>query len=215
MTPGSIIQRALELDLDCIAITDHNSAGNAAVAMELAQRNGLILIPGMEVETQEEVHLLCYFPTLEQLLEWDIIVSQSLPPLKNDEELIGYQLLTDLNDEYRAKDERLLATAAQLSVDEVVEKVVALGGIVVPSHVDRPVNSIIGQLGFIPPELEIAVIEISKNTKPSVFFEKHPELTPYSYVVGSDSHYIEDIGRCGEPLPGFPLVGDMARLLVR
>ena len=59
---GQIIQRALELDLDCIAITDHNSAGNAAVAMELAQRNGLILIPGMEVETKKRFICFVIFP---------------------------------------------------------------------------------------------------------------------------------------------------------
>ena len=215
MTPGNIIQRALELKLDCIAITDHNSAGNVGVAVELAQRNGLMIIPGMEVETREEVHLLCYFPTLEQLMEWDKIVSKNLPPLKNDEELIGYHLLTDLDDQYCAKDERLLAAAVQLAVEEVVEKVTGLGGMVVPSHVDRPVNSILGQLGFIPPETGIEVIEISKNTKPGVFFEMHPELAGCSYITGSDSHCLEDIGRCGQEAVGFPLVEKMAHLLVR
>src|SRR5690554_5869694 len=123
MTPGNIIKEAIRLGLDCIAITDHNTAGNVEVAMKLARENGLILIPGMELETREEVHLLCLFSNLEGLKQWEELVEKKLPSLTNDEDFFGYQLLTDDNDQYIAKEERLLATATRLSLAEAVEGV--------------------------------------------------------------------------------------------
>lgn len=213
MTPGNIIQQALKLGLDCIAITDHNTAGNVAVAMELGKQYGLTIIPGMEVETREEVHLLCFFPVLEKLLAWDRVVADNLPQKENAEEHIGYQLLTDLADQYAAKDHRLLATATYLSVDEVVTTVNRLGGMVVPSHVDRRVNSILSQLGFIPPDLGIRVIEITRHSNLEQFFGENPHAKGYSYITGSDSHYLTDLGRCGQGQVGFPLIKEMAWLM--
>jgi len=193
MTPGNIIKQALEVGLDVIAITDHNTAGNVEVALKLVSDTDLIIIPGMEVESIEEVHLLCFFDSLEQLKKWDKIVDQALPDMENDEEGFGYQLLTDESDEYIAKESKLLATATSLSVNEIVEIVNSLDGIVIPSHLDRPYNSLIGQLGFVPPELKISAIELSKNADPKKFFAKYPNLMDYSYIVSSDSHYLKDI----------------------
>ncbi len=197
MTPGNIINEALRIGLDYIAITDHNTAGNVQVAMELAQASKLKIVPGMEVETREEVHLLCLFPSLDLLLAWDQIVDQNLPALKNDTEHFGDQLLTDSNDQYRAHEERLLATATRLSVAETVSGVTKLDGIIIPAHVDKPVNSIIRQLGFIPADSEIKMIEISRNTRPEDLFSKYPYLQEYRFICGSDSHYLDDIGKCG------------------
>ncbi|MCK9525881.1 MAG: PHP domain-containing protein [Limnochordia bacterium] len=197
MTPGNIIQQAVKLGLDCIAITDHNSAGNIQVALQLAKAHGIKLIPAMEIETREEVHLLCYFPSLGALLEWEAMVYENLRNFKNDEALFGHQLLTDMNDEYMAKEDRLLAMATQLSLSETMEKVTKLGGVVVPAHVDRSVNSILGQLGFIPPDAGIRVIEISRNTDPVDFLRIHPHLNHFRYIQSSDSHYLTEIGRCG------------------
>lgn len=198
MTPGNIIKKAVQRGLTCIAITDHNTAGNVWAAQKLAERQGIKLIPAMEVETREEVHLLCYFPTLKHLLKWDSVVQRHLPKLKNNEEYFGYQLLTDLNDQYVAKEERLLATASELSLEEAVEIVTRLQGIVVPAHVDRQANSILHQLGFIPPDLAISIIEISANTDPKRFCDAIPELSRYQYVQGSDSHHLDQIGKCGK-----------------
>ena len=47
MTPGNIIKEALKLGLDCIAITDHNAAGNVEPALKIARNTDLIVIPGM------------------------------------------------------------------------------------------------------------------------------------------------------------------------
>ncbi len=212
MTPGNIIQQAVNLGLEYIAITDHNSAGNTQVAQQLAQANGIKLIPAMELETREEVHLLCYFSSLDALLEFEAIVHENLPSLKNDERLFGYQLLTDIKDEYIAKEDRLLSMATKLSLSEAIENVTNLQGVVIPAHVDRPANSILGQLGFIPSDMGIQVIEISRNTDPMGFLRVHPHLDQYRYIQGSDSHYLTDIGRCGNT-EGFILDEDLLKLI--
>jgi PHP family Zn ribbon phosphoesterase len=205
MTPGNIIKEALKLGLDCIAITDHNAAGNVEPALKIARNTDLIVIPGMELESVEEVHLLCYFPGLAEIKEWELTVQANLPLLYNDEEVFGYQLLTDESDDYIGKEERLLATATGLSISQVVEGVSSLGGIVIPAHVDKAVNSIIGQLGFLPPELDSCIIEISRNTAPLNFFKKYPGLKNLPYLRSSDSHYLYEIGSCGEQYKGFYL----------
>nr|NLJ03258.1 PHP domain-containing protein [Bacillota bacterium] len=196
MTPGNIVKQAAAMGLEYIAITDHNSAGNVRAALEFARKNGLKLIPAMEVETREEVHLLCYFSSVDALLELEEVVHKHLPDMDNDEELFGYQLLTDHNDEYTAKEERLLALATELSLVQALKLVTNLGGVAVPAHVDRPTNSILGQLGFIPPDERITVIEISRNTDPESFLRRHPQLKGYGIIQGSDSHYLPEIGCC-------------------
>ncbi|MFP4015995.1 MAG: PHP domain-containing protein [Halanaerobiales bacterium] len=193
MTPGNIIKQALQQGLDMIAIADHNAVGNVEVAIKLAGGTGLTVLPAMEVESSEEVHLLCYFDSLRKLYQWDEIVASNLPALKNDEDSFGYQLLTDESDEYIAKEERLLATATRLSVNEIVNTVTGLGGVVVPSHIDRPYNSLLANLGFIPADLEISLFELSRNASPDSFFARFPFLQDYFYIVSSDSHYLEDI----------------------
>lgn len=213
-TPGNIIKRAVKLGLDCIAITDHNTAGNIPIALELAKGTGVNLIPAMEVETREEVHVLCYFPTLEALLAWDSIVKEHLPDLDNNEEFFGHQLLTDYTDQYIAKEGRLLAVATGLSLSDTVSAVTKLGGIAVPAHVDRPTNSILSQLGFIPRDIEIRILELSSNRAMDDYLRTHPELDSYLFLQGSDSHYLTDIGKCGGG-DGFNLGGELGRLMSR
>ena len=158
MTPQNIIDKALEIGLDIIAITDHNSAKNVATTVELATATDLTVIPGMEVETKEEVHLVCLFPTVDKVLQWQEIVSDALPDVKNNEEAFGPQLITNKNDEYIKKEQKLLLQATTLSVTDVVAEVNNLKGLVIPAHVDKTNYSLIYNLGFINPELNILVV---------------------------------------------------------
>ncbi len=70
MSPRKIVQTAMEKGLDMIAITDHNSTRNVRTCVEIGKKSGLFVIPGCEVNTQEEVHCLCYFPDLEAMEEF-------------------------------------------------------------------------------------------------------------------------------------------------
>ncbi|TDX49026.1 PHP domain-containing protein [Orenia marismortui] len=193
MTPQNIINKALEIGLDMIAITDHNSAEIIEVALDLAKDTPLTILPGMEVETVEEVHLLCLFDKLEQVLSLQNLVYSSLPNLKNNEELFGPQLLTNQNDEYITKVDKLLLTATELSISQVVKEVRALGGIVIPSHIDKPNYSIIANLGFVPPDLDIAGLEIFSSQSEGEIIDNFFSIDNYPLISNSDAHYLEDI----------------------
>ncbi|GAB6138862.1 PHP domain-containing protein [Halanaerobaculum tunisiense] len=195
MTPQNIIDTALDCGLDLIAITDHNSAENVQVAVELAQKTPLTIIPGMEVTTVEEVHLLCLFATVEQILDWQEIVYQALPDRQNQEDVFGPQIITNQADEYIAKLDKLLLTATDLTVQQVVNQVTELGGLVIPAHVDKKNYSLLANLGFIPPGLNISIVEISDKMNFEQAITKFNQLKNYSVVTSSDAHYLDDISK--------------------
>lgn len=193
MTPNNIVNMALLKNLDIIAVTDHNSCENLPALTEAAKENGLMLIPGMEVQTKEEVHIICLFKRLEAAMKFSEIVYNSLPDIKNNEELFGRQLLFNSADEITGKVDKLLLSSTALSVNDVFIIVRGLGGICIPAHVDRMGYSIITNLGFIPPSLKVKSVEISKNSSPEVLFKKYPFLKQYNWIISSDAHYLWDI----------------------
>ena len=198
MTPQNIIDKAIEVGLDIIAITDHNSAQNVEVALELAADTKLTVIPGMEVETKEEVHLVCLLPNLAKSKAWEEIVRESLPEIENNEEAFGPQLITDLNDEYIKKEPKLLLQATELSVKEVINKVRGLDGIVIPAHVDKTNYSLISNLGFINPDLNILGVEVSSNTDKKKAEDDFEQLQDYALLTNSDAHYLDDLKKSME-----------------
>ncbi|TDO86114.1 hypothetical protein DFR79_11527 [Halanaerobium saccharolyticum] len=192
MTPEEIVKKAKKEGVEVAALTDHNTAENVEVFEFFCEKHNLKFIPAMEAETKEEIHILCYFPDLKSLLKWQEIVYGRLPQQKNDEDFFGPQIKCDFKDDYQAKVKHLLAGAVDLSLEQCLAQVRELGGIAVPSHLDRK-HSIISQLGFIPPELNLITAEISKNTKPEIVLEKFSYLNELQFMQNSDSHYLKEI----------------------
>lgn len=192
MTPAEIVKTAAQEGIEVIALTDHNSAENVEVSKYYCEKYNLKFIPAMETETKEEIHILCYFPDIKSLLKWQKIVYDGLPEQENDEDFFGPQIKCDHNDDYQSKVKHLLAGAVNLSLEQCFDKVKELGGVVVPSHLDRK-HSIISQLGFIPPELDLITAEISKNTDLESLLKKFPHLKNLQFMQNSDSHYLKEI----------------------
>jgi hypothetical protein len=193
MIPPLIVQRARELGLEIVAITDHHAADNIQAVMEAAGDTGLTVLPGMEVQSREEVHLLCLFDTVSQVMAWQEQVFAALPDKENDEAFFGAQFVVSADGSHRATVSRLLAVSTALSVEEVVAGVLALGGIVLAAHVDRPSYSLIGNLGFVPPGLRIAGMEISRHSHPLEIAWRWPQTEGYGLVVGGDAHRLEEM----------------------
>lgn len=187
MSPKNIVRTAIEASVDIIAVTDHNSGKNVSAVTAAAADLPLTVIPGMEVQSREEVHLLSFFESVEVLEEWDTFIYQHLPDVRNDPEIFGYQPIVDKEGYVLRFEEKLLINSLDLSVEEVVRGVGDRGGICIPAHVDREAFSIINQLGYIPPELPIAAVEITRS---------HVGEAPegYAVVTASDSHFLRDIG---------------------
>jgi len=187
MSPRSIVRAAAEAGLDIIAVTDHNSGKNVPAVMEAAVGFPLVVIPGMEVQCREEVHLLALFEGLEALEEWDGYIYEHLPDVHNDPAIFGYQPIVDKEGYILRFEERLLINSLDLSVGDVVKGVRDRGGICIPAHVDREAFGIIGQLGYIPPELPIVAVEVTGGQWGGM-------PGGYTLVTASDAHFLRDIG---------------------
>lgn len=193
MTPNNIVNMAYIKGLDIIAVTDHNAALNCEAVFNCAKDRGIVVVPGIELETREEVHMICLFPGLEEVMKMHKEVSDALPDIENREDIFGQQLIMDEDDNIVRNYKPLLLTATNLSVDNVFEKVGKLGGVVVPAHVDRDSFSIISNLGIVPEYLNINYLEISKDCVINEFLNKNPYLSTYNFLRSSDAHNLGKI----------------------
>ena len=193
MSPRHIVRIAKEKGLDMIAITDHNSTRNVQTCVEIGQKNGIFVIPGCEVATQEEVHCLAYFPDMQATNAFQRYLDEYLPHVKNDPSVFGYQVAVDENDTIIYEEDKLLIMGLNQDIEAISKKVSELGGIFVPAHIDKAKNSIFSQLGFIPFDLKYDALEISRHTTPENFLKLHPELAEKRFLRSSDAHYPQDI----------------------
>jgi PHP family Zn ribbon phosphoesterase len=193
MTPRQIIMYAAALGIDIVAITDHNASENIKAALDAARNYKITVIPGMELQTREEVHVICLFPDLAALEDWQHVINQKLPNLKNNENIFGAQFIVDSEDELVAVDERMLLASADISIEDAVAGVAKRGGICIASHVDRPSYSVLSQLGFIPEGVNFAALEISRRTTPEQLCEIFPMARVLPVITSSDAHRISDL----------------------
>lgn len=194
MSPSAIIEQAKKLHLDIIAITDHNSTRQVKVAQQLGKENGIFVIGGVEITTQEEVHALAYFENDEQLDIFQEFIDEHLPHIPNDEERFGYQLIVDKDEDVLGEEEWLLISALDVDLDTLYNKVHQIGGIFVPAHVNKPASSLMSQLGFVPPDIKADALEISKHVKKEDFLKKFAYLKKFSFTKSSDAHFLHIIG---------------------
>lgn len=191
MTADNIIERLLENNIKIFSITDHNSARNSKVIMEKAKQANLFFVPGIEIQTIEEVHVLAYFRKVEELLEFSAELETMLPNFKNREDIYGYQLILDENDEYVEKEERFLAGSVGLGIDEVYKLVRKYRGLIIPAHLDRT-SSIISSLGYIP-DLDFDAYEIY-NIKKIEHIKQEFKLSK-AIISNSDAHTLDMLGK--------------------
>ena len=187
MTPNNIVNMAYIKKLNIISITDHNSMINVSSAEKIAYKRGILLIPGMEVNTKEEVHILCYFRNIEEGLEFGKLIYDSIPDIKNAEKFFGQQLALDEEDSVIYREEKLLTSASTYSIDEIDKLVKKYNGIIVPAHIDRKSYSILSVLGFIPKNLDISTVEISSECNEEMI-EKMNIKGIYNIITNSDAH---------------------------
>lgn len=128
MTPNNIVNMASLKGLDIIAVSDHNSAKNCRAAVLAAKRNcpDLLVVPAIEAESSEEVHILCLFSALDGAEQMGEALTQSLF-LPNKPELFGRQMVLNENDEEAWEEEKLLISASGFSLFEIKDMAESLG----------------------------------------------------------------------------------------
>jgi 3',5'-nucleoside bisphosphate phosphatase len=193
MHPAAVVAAAISAGIDGVAVCDHNSAENVAAVERAGRRSGLGVIPGMEITSAEEVHILGLLPDVESALALQSVVYRDLPG-RNDERAFGMQVIANEFREVLGFNEHLLSGATTMPVEAVVGAIHRVKGIAVASHVDRECFGIIGQLGMIPPGLQLDALEVSRHMDfpgARVAFSQGGE---YPILCGSDAHQPGDIG---------------------
>ncbi len=194
MSPANIVRKASERGIDILGITDHNSTLHAPLIKELASREGIMVLMGAEVTTKEEVHCLCFFENEELLSQFQEYLNRHLPNIPNDTDRFGYQVVVNEEEEITDEIDCLLISGLNQGIEEIEKKVHALNGLFIPAHINKTVNSVISQLGFLPPDLKVDALEISQHTTKSEFLKKNKYLKNYNFIQSSDAHYIDNIG---------------------
>lgn len=190
-TPANLAGMCRLAGLRVVALTDHNTTGNCAAFCRAARARGLLALPGMELTTREEVHVVCLFSTLEGAARFDAYVRARLPRLPNDPAFFGPQVLMDENDRVLGEERAFLAGAADIDIREVSALVSGCGGLAYPAHIDRPSFSLLSNLGLWDPGLGFALAEVSASCPPG-FFDRS-DLALVSHVTGCDAHYLDQI----------------------
>lgn len=197
MTPANIVAMAALKNLDIIAVTDHNSCKNCPATAFFGKQQGVIVIPGMELCTEEEVHVLCLFADLEEAMAFDEYVSKRLIKIQNNEAIFGKQEIYDELDQLIGTEPYLLINATNISFDELDTLMKEFQGVVIPAHIDKGSNSLLSNLGFIPPDATFRCAEFKALELMNKLVTKNPYLAACNLIINSDAHRL---GAINEPI---------------
>ncbi len=188
MTPNNMVGMAFIKQLDAIAVCDHNAAGNLPAVKAVADMMGVVLLPGLELTTREEAHMLAYFPEVERAVAFGEVIRSHLPPIPNRPEFFGRQVLMNEEDEETGEEDTLLISALDLSFEECERLIHAHGGLCVPAHINRGSNGVLNALGFLPDGAKYDALEVSDAVAmPPI------DLSGYRLLKSSDAHYLENM----------------------
>lgn len=188
MTPNNIVGMAYIKQLDAIAVCDHNACANLPAVQEAADMMGVLLLPGMELTTREEAHMLCYFPDVDSCLAFGEAVHAHLPPIPNRPEFFGRQVVMNSQDEETGEEKTLLISALDWGFEECERRIHAHGGLCVPAHINRGTNGVLNALGFLPGGARYDALEVSDAVA-----MPEMDLSGYRLLRSSDAHYLENI----------------------
>lgn len=193
MTPFNLVNMAKVLGFDIIALTDHNSVKNCRAAVRAGENAGITVVPGMELCTSEEIHVVCLFPDVEKAENFGKIIYQNIPKIKNKPHIFGNQLVMDSADGVLESEDILLTTASFISIDDVPELVKKNGGVCFPAHIDRASYSIISALGTFSENLNVPCFELTPQADEKQYLEKYPATRGKRLLRNSDAHYLENM----------------------
>ncbi|MBR4582067.1 MAG: phosphoesterase, partial [Lachnospiraceae bacterium] len=152
---------------------------------------GITAIPGMELTTAEEVHVVCLFPTLEDALAFDAYVEPRILPIPNKPDKWGNQIIIDENDEPCGTFDTLLISATDISFDAVYDLLEKFHGVMIPAHIEKSTFSLIANLGFVPPDSKFHCFELKNMGRLHEVVNANPILKNCNVITDSDAHQID------------------------
>jgi len=194
MHPAALARAAIEAGLDGFVLCDHNAADNVAAAGRAARAAGCVAVPGMEITTEEEVHLVALLPDESAAGVLHARVAAVLPG-QNVPDVLGMQVIANERAEVLGFNPSRLSGATTWPIERAVEEIHRAGGVAIAAHVDRERFGVIGQLGLVPPGLRLDAVEVSANTPFGVGRRRYAEPLALQAVTGSDAHAPSQVGR--------------------
>lgn len=195
MGPKDIVRKALEANLDMIAVTDHNSAENVSAVLQAAASTNLTVIPGMEVYSRDEAHIVCLFESIGDVLAFQSVIYSALPEGEYDSSMFGEQIICDADEHVLGENSKLLFLPVNLNVDQIADYIVEFNGIMIPAHVDRRSHSLLRVLSFMPNNLPIYAMEIAHSYERASQAFSILKTDKYSIIRSSDAHDIDQLGK--------------------
>jgi len=193
MIPPLIIQTAQEKGINLIAITDHNTIGNVQAVMQAALHSPVHVMPGIELQTREDIHSICLFDNYEDIAAFFQYIEQAFPDISNNPEFFGEQFVVDASGDFIKREPRLLSTSSNLSLKEAWQAVQEYHGLLIPAHVNRKLFGLLPVLGLAPQDIDLAVMEISKHITPAQAISQYPQLMDYRLIQSGDAHQLDEI----------------------
>lgn len=195
-TPGNLAGMLKLAGLDAVALTDHNSCLNCRPFLRHARNYGLVALPGMELTTSEEVHVVCLFADIDAAEAFSRVVRKSLPDIPNMPEIFGAQVIRGEDDEVAGFEDRLLISATGIGIYSAAALAEAHGGVAFPAHIDRPSFSLLANLGMWDDAMGFSFYERTARADPAA-------LPPKPFLINSDAHRLEDIPDAARTLEVF------------
>ncbi len=192
-TPASIAGMAALAGLDAFGLSDHQSARNCPAAERAALEYGLIFVPGIELETSEEVHVLCLFRETAMALAFSEYIGQRLLITPPAHKMTWRQSVTDELDNVVAQETRWLGSPSDIGIYQAAKLVGSFGGLAIPAHIDRPSHSLLSNLGLYDPDMGFLVCEVSNDCDLPQLLERNPQLKGMRFIRNSDSHELASI----------------------
>lgn len=187
MTPVNIVAYAKLNGIDAIAIADHNAIENVEVALMAGEAFEVCVVPAIEVQTEEDIHVLCLFPTFGELKAfWESI---KMTKVKNRPSVFGNQLVVNEEDEVVGTLEDLLLINTDVGAEQIHQRAMDFGGVAIPAHIDREGNGMLAILGIIPDEF--GVVELSYSAGETIERQYQEDRL---VIKDSDAHTLMDIG---------------------
>ncbi|MGI6433609.1 MAG: PHP domain-containing protein [Sphaerochaetaceae bacterium] len=187
LLPAVLVAEALDKGINMLGLTDHNTTRNLPAFAQVCEIAQITPLYGIEVTTIEEIHVLALFAELKPALHFGSYIEEHLPPVKNNPRLFGNQLVSDEQGNIIETVDLFLHGATDLGFDHLIDEILGLGALAIPAHIDRFANSVIANLGFLPP-LDYSAVE-------SVAYPPIVDTGSYTVIQSSDAHFIEHIGQ--------------------
>ena len=194
MGAPEIVKRSREAGIDIIGISDHNTCENFIAVREAADGNPVVL-PCMEIQSAEDIHILCVFQGYDIALACKEWLWQKIRDIPGDADFFGYQLVIDSENNIIKEEKTLLIQGADYEVDQIVAKVREMGGLAILAHVSRPAFSYTASLGPPPIDYPADAFELPWRLSSAEAETWRARYPGRAFIRSSDSHELSTISR--------------------